>query len=266
MPDAGTGGAVQAPTLELFGFRFTNVSRAEACQHIAALAKRRDRFYVIGFHDVALLMRSQDDEYLRNYYRGVDALFVDGSGLVAGARLLGKRFVQMVSAPFTHYELLAVAEQMGLKVFIVGATQEVLSAALARIRERLPRLQIVGSHNGYFNDTEAQRIAQNIAAADTDIVVLGMGTPYREHFVDRALRSLKHGVAMPIGGVLDVEAGMTNLAPNVIRKLGLEWFWRMIQEPRRLGPRYMKTHPRFVFMVLRSMSRRLIGHSAAAAS
>lgn len=258
MPEVAPRAERASPTLTLLGSRFTNVSRTDACHRILDLA-RRERFHVIGFKDVALMMRALDDPWLKDYYERVDELFVDGRGLVLAARLLGERFIEMVSAPFSYKEVLGLAESRGMSVYIVGAAPDVLPRALAAIAACHPRLRIAGSHHGYFDEAKAHLIAEAIRASNADIVILGMGTPHRERFTERWLRALPRGVSMPVGGVLDVEAGLTRLAPGFIRALGLEWLYRVLQEPWRLGPRYLRTHPRFVWAVLREAVRRRIG-------
>ena len=243
--------------VELFDTYFTNARRAEACDEIERLIAANDRCHLVCVKDVALLMRSRSDSFLRQFYeRFPEYIFADGRGVVWASRLLGEPLVEMVGGPGIYYEMLRRAATKGYKVYLLGTRDDVLQRAVANLKKRLPTLSLVGCHHGYFDQDSEYRVVESILRAAPQVLFIGMSTPRREQFIATHLRSLLPGVCLPIGGVLDVEAGTTRLAPGIVGKLGLEWLYRLLQEPRRLGPRYLRTHPRFIWAVFQAVIER----------
>ena len=236
---------------ELFGTAFDNLTRAEAADAVEQLIAARNGCRVVCVKDVALTVRARDDAQLRRFYERVDYLFVDGRGIYYASHWLRQPLVEMVGGPGLYYEMLRRAERAGYRVYFVGASQDVLSRAVARVRERHPSLHFVGSTNGYFDDDGIPRVLAGIADAAPDLVFVGIATPKRERFIERLRAAGQSCVCIAIGGVLDVEAGDKRLAPAFIGRLGFEWAYRALQEPRRLLPRYLRTHSRFALLLLR---------------
>src|SRR5262249_2013490 len=145
--------------------------------------------------------------------------------------------------------LLEAAEQKGLSVYFLGARSEVLDQMISNVRQRYPDLRIAGSHHGYFAPAEAAGIAEGVRASRADLLFLGMTSPKKETFVaeygERSGAKVVHGV----GGSFDVLAGVVKRAPRAWQRLGLEWLFRVAQEPRRLGRRYLTTNTAFLVLV-----------------
>ena len=142
-----------------------------------------------------------------------------------------------------------------------------LDAAIEKLRGELPNLIVAGSQHGYFTDEEADAVAGAIRDAKADILFVAMSSPRKEHFLGRLGRDLGASFTMGVGGSIDVVAGITKRAPRAFQRAGLEWLYRMLQEPRRLGRRYLLTNVKFVGMVARELiSRRSSRPRGAAAS
>jgi N-acetylglucosaminyldiphosphoundecaprenol N-acetyl-beta-D-mannosaminyltransferase len=145
---------------------------------------------------------------------------------------------------------------MGCSPYILGATTEVLETAVARIRQRHPGISIVGYRDGYYDMADEDAVAASIATARPDILFVAMSSPRKEYFLARHAPTMSVPFVMGVGGAIDVVAGLTRRAPMVWQRLGLEWLFRLAQEPRRLGRRYFFTNTRFVFLLSREVVKR----------
>jgi N-acetylglucosaminyldiphosphoundecaprenol N-acetyl-beta-D-mannosaminyltransferase len=140
-------------------------------------------------------------------------------------------------------------------VYFLGARQEVLERMLLRVADRFPGLKVAGSRNGYFDDSEQEAIADGIARSGAQMLFLGMTSPKKEIFT--AAHGARTGarVVHGVGGSFDILAGITKRAPAAWQRWGLEWLYRVLQEPRRLGRRYLTTNVSFLLMTARELIR-----------
>jgi exopolysaccharide biosynthesis WecB/TagA/CpsF family protein len=130
-------------------------------------------------------------------------------------------------------------ETDGYRVYILGARQEVPHTATHCLHQRHPQLAIAGCHHGYFADHESPEIAAEIRAAQPDILFLAMSSPRKEQWLGRFGESLGVPLVMGVGGSIDIIAGITRRAPKLWQRLGIEWLYRLLQEPRRMFRRYL---------------------------
>lgn len=242
-----------ASRIRLLDATFNSITRAQAASLVDEWVAKRDRPRIVTVRDAALTMRTRDEPALASFYEGVDLVLVDGRGLYYASKMLGSPLPEMVGGPGLYYELLRRSDRNGYKAFLLGARQPVVDAAAANIRARHPGVKLVGVENGYYKDDEIPAILGRIKSALPDLVFVGTTTPRREVLL-AAIRDAKIPcVAMGIGGLFDVEAGMARHAPEWIARSGFEWLYRGLQEPTRLLPRYFSTHPRFVLLLLREL-------------
>ncbi len=197
-----------------------------------------------------------DDPELREMVRDSGLITADGQSVVWAARLLGVRLPERVAGIDLMERLLAAADRNGYRVFVLGAKREVLDRALERLQERYPRLTVAGTRDGYFDDSQIGEVCGEIRAARPDILFVAMPSPRKEHFLGERGEALGVAFGMGVGGSIDVIAGLTRRAPRAMQRLGLEWLYRLLQEPRRLASRYVRTNTRFAWMVLRALLTR----------
>jgi len=212
--------------------------------------------------NTAKLVALQDDAAMREAMAGCGLVTADGQGVVWAARLLGARLPQRVAGIDLMHRLLGVANEKGYRVYILGARREVLDVALKRIRNRYPQLILIGSRDGYFEPSETADVCEEIRAVRPDILFIAMSSPKKEHFLGECVSETEVPFAMGVGGAVDIIAGLTRRAPPLLQRLGLEWAYRLAQEPRRLAPRYLSTNVRFAWMLLRAL---FTGHASAVA-
>ncbi len=173
------------------------------------------------------------------------------------SRLLGDPLPERVAGIDLMQELFALAERRGFRVFILGAKADVLEQARAKIMARHPRLQLVGTRDGYFTDEEGAAVAEEVRDARPDILFVAISSPRKEYWLGRYGRAIDVPFVMGVGGAIDVVAGITQRAPRPLQRLGLEWAYRLAQEPRRLWRRYAVTNIQFALLLAPAVLRRL---------
>jgi N-acetylglucosaminyldiphosphoundecaprenol N-acetyl-beta-D-mannosaminyltransferase len=153
------------------------------------------------------------------------------------------------------YRLLERASEKGYRVFFFGATEAVLERVLEVVQQEYPGVKIAGSQHGYFTPAEEPDVVDKIRIAKPDILLIAFGTPKKELWVKRYLSAMGVPVIHGVGGSFDVMAGVVRRAPLWMQRSGLEWFFRMWQEPGRMWRRYLVTNTLFVLLVLREWLR-----------
>jgi N-acetylglucosaminyldiphosphoundecaprenol N-acetyl-beta-D-mannosaminyltransferase len=203
--------------------------------------------------NVAKLVACRDNELLRDAVENSAIINADGAGVVLAARLLGTRLPERVAGIDLMDALMARAADRGWRVFVLGAKDEVLERAAAVLRDRHPGLVLAGMRNGYFGGDETLDVCAEIRAAQPDVLFVAMGTPHKELFLAEHGPSLGVPLVMGVGGAIDVVAGVTRRAPVVWQRAGLEWLYRLLQEPRRMFRRYAVTNAKFGLLLGRAL-------------
>jgi N-acetylglucosaminyldiphosphoundecaprenol N-acetyl-beta-D-mannosaminyltransferase len=209
--------------------------------------------------NAAKVIAMHTNERLRSIVAGSDLVTADGQSLIWASRLLGDPLPTRVAGIDLMHELLCLADREHRRVYFLGAREEVLDGALDRMRALYPGAHLAGARHGYFADHEAADIARQIAAAKADMLFVGITSPRQEYFLARYGATLGVPVMMGVGGSMDVLAGLTRRAPGRIQRIGLEWLYRLGQEPRRLFRRYAVTNSVFMVRLLREVVRRRTG-------
>ncbi len=209
----------------------------------------------IGIVNAAKVVAMGKNESLRQAVCGCDLVLADGQAVVWASGLLGRPLPERVTGIDLFTELLGQAAARGDRVFFLGAREEVGQAMLAEVRRRHPELVIAGYRDGYFRPEQDAEVADAIKQASPDLLFIGMSSPRKElfshNFGERTCAKVVHGV----GGSFDILAGLTRRAPAWWQRHGLEWLYRALQEPVRLGRRYASTNFAFMTLVARAAIR-----------
>lgn len=203
-----------------------------------------------------LVVRAQKDELLRKIYNSADVLTVDSSVVFYSALISGFRFKEPISAVRLVMHFIEKNANKGYRYYLLGAREEVLNEAISNLKKKYPNILIVGSHHGYFDINNADEIVNDISSSKPDILLVAMSSPLKEKFIYNNLNRMNVPVSIAVGGAIDIIAGKYKLAPGWISALGLEWFYRFIQEPFRLWKRYLITNTAFVWLVIKNISWR----------
>jgi len=209
--------------------------------------------------NAAKLVRMQTDSELRESIELCDLVTADGVPVVWAARALGHPVPGRVSGTELMELLLAHAAERGYSVYLLGSEAGILSRARAEIERRHPAIRIAGTQQGFFAPSEEDAVVQRIAATRPDILFVALGTPQKELFQARHRDELGVPFTMGVGGSFDVLAGVRKRAPRWAQRGGLEWAFRLVQEPRRLAGRYVVGNTRFVYLVGREVLRTRLG-------
>jgi N-acetylglucosaminyldiphosphoundecaprenol N-acetyl-beta-D-mannosaminyltransferase len=239
----------------VLGCEIDRLDMAEMVARIDDVIVRRD-FAQHAAINAAKIVAMRDEPELRKIVAGCELVSADGQSVVWASRILSDPLPTRVAGIDLMQELLALAERRGYRVFILGAKSDVLARALARVRARHPRLIVAGTRDGYFSDEDAAAVAAEVAAHRPDIVFVAMPSPRKEYWLGTYGRRLGAPFIMGVGGSVDVIAGQVRRAPVVMQRLGLEWLFRLLQEPRRLFGRYLSTNTRFIAYVVSEMAGR----------
>jgi N-acetylglucosaminyldiphosphoundecaprenol N-acetyl-beta-D-mannosaminyltransferase len=253
---SGGGEAPEPVVRQLLGISIHALTLQQALDRIDVAIRERQRLQ-IGVVNAAKIANMSRDPELRRDVLSSDLILADGTSVVWASRLLGQPLPERVAGIDLMLGMLRRGSERGYRVFCLGATPEVLEAATARIQASFPGVRLVGRHHGYFSDGEEREVAQKIEEARPDILLIAMTSPRKERFLARWSSALGVPVGHGVGGSFDVLAGKVRRAPEAWQRLGLEWLFRVKEEPGRLWRRYLVTNLLFVKMVLSELLGRL---------
>jgi len=238
----------------LFGVELDPLTMDQTVERCLA-AVREDRQLEIGVVNAAKLVNMRRDPRLAEAVAGCDLVVADGQAVVWAGRVLRARLPERVAGIDLFLRLLAEAESNSMSVYFLGAKEEVLEEMLLRVADRFPGLKVAGSRNGYFDDSQQESIADDIARSGAHMLFLGMTSPKKEIFTAAYGARTGARVVHGVGGSFDILAGVTKRAPESWQRWGMEWLYRALQEPRRLGRRYLTTNAAFLLMTAREFIR-----------
>lgn len=226
---------------DVLGVGFDNVTKAEAVERALALIDAREGRYVVT-PNPEIVMLAKENPALKEALAGADIVLPDGAGIVKGAAILGRPMKEKVPGIDFACGVMARLAERGGSVYLFGAKPGVAEAAAETLRTKFPGLVISGTSNGYFSDDGP--IIETIKDAAPDFLLVCLGAPKQELWMAKMSGKLPVGLMVGLGGSLDVFAGTVKRAPEAWQKLDLEWLYRLLKEPRRIG-RMMKL-PLFV--------------------
>ena len=211
------------------------------------------RRMLVGVLNAAKIVNLRRDTLLRNSLIECDMVVADGQAVVWASKILGHPLPERIAGIDLFVRLLALADDERRSIALLGARPDVLKAMEEAIGRRYPNLRIAYSHDGYFNTEEAEAIAGGIRESGADMLFLGMVSPKKEIFLATHGPTLGVPILHGVGGSFDVLAGLTKRAPALWQKIGMEWAYRVLQEPRRLWWRYLSTNSSFLQLMAREM-------------
>jgi len=234
------------------------LTMGETIELITRAIESREKISHVALN-VAKLVRMRDDPLLRRDVTGADIIGVDGMGILWAGRLLGCPVPERVTGIDLMNSVLAECAKRSLRPYFLGATPEVVATAAKRAADLHSGLVLAGYRDGYFKADQEAEIVAAINASGADCVFIGMPTPRKERFLAATRQAIDAPFVMGVGGSFDVMAGKVSRAPKWMMASGLEWLYRVIQEPRRMAWRYIETNSRFAVLLTCSLfSERLL--------
>ncbi|WP_457331843.1 WecB/TagA/CpsF family glycosyltransferase [Rhizobacter sp. P5_C2] len=243
---------------EILGCAVDNLSMRETLDRVGAMiATGRPHQHVVINADK--VVKAARDPALAEIIARCDLVNADGMPVVWASHLLGQPLKERVTGIDLFFELLGRAEQEGWRVYFLGAREGVVNEVVQRAHAKHPQLAIAGHRNGYWQADEEPAVVDAIAQARPDILFVAINSPRKEEFLARWQREMRVPFAMGVGGTFDVMAGLTRRAPRWMQRSGLEWFYRFLQEPRRMFRRYFIEDMGFFRLLAIAMLQRLVG-------
>ena len=234
-------------TIEILGVPFSAMTEREALSSCIAFMQDTKPHFVITAGP-EFVMRAGADPELPGVLARADLITPDGVGVVIASRWYGQPLAERVTGVDLAQKLLVSAAQTGLRVYLLGASEESLQQALDKIREAYPTLHIAG-RNGYFKKEKTLDVITAIRAEAPHLLLVGLGQPTQEKFLAAHLDALGVPLAIGVGGAIDVLGGTVKRAPEFFQKAKLEWLYRLAKEPARV--KRQMALPRFAFAAWR---------------
>lgn len=230
---------------EILGVGFDNLTKEEALEQGELLVAAHSGGFVVT-PNPEIVMLCRENPALKAAVDEASLVLADGVGIIHGAKILGTPMKDRNPGIDFGTALMKKLGEQGKSVFLFGAKPGVAEKAAERIQVLCPGIVIAGTNDGYFQDDTP--IIEKINAAKPDLLLVCLGAPKQELWMQNNRDKLDVGLMIGLGGSLDVFAGVVKRAPEVWQKLGLEWFYRLLCEPSRIG-RMMKL-PKFLFIVI----------------
>lgn len=237
--------------IDVMGVGFDSLTLKESVtEALRLISERRSAYVVTPNPEIVMMCRA--DGAVMDAVQNADLVLPDGIGVVYGAKILGTPLKQKVPGIDFVQSLMGELSQTGGRAFLLGSKPGVAEMAAETLRNRYPGLTICGTQDGYFKD-DAPVIAA-INEAKPDLLFVCLGAPKQELWMQHNASKLNVGIMAGLGGSLDVFAGTVKRAPKLFQKLGLEWFYRLMKEPWRIGR--MMQLPKFLFATIKERFRR----------
>lgn len=240
--------------VQMFDCQMDAATMEDTVTHICDAIDRGD-FLQHGAINVGKLVNMQNNPDLHAAVNACDVISIDGMGLVWSGRLLGLPIPERVTGIDLFRQLIARSAQRGYPVYLLGAREEIVQETARVLQSEHPELILAGYHHGYFWDDETA-VVEEIRASGAKLLFVAITSPRKEVFIETWKNDFGVNFAMGVGGTFDVVAGKVKRAPGWMQAAGLEWFYRVLQEPQRMFKRYLTTNAKFAWMLTRSLIQR----------
>ncbi|WP_017931115.1 WecB/TagA/CpsF family glycosyltransferase [Robiginitomaculum antarcticum] len=242
-------------TQNILNCSFNAVTEQNVLQWSEGILNSPDTHYIVTVN-VAILMMIRSDERLKRFIESSTVTVADGQPIIWLSRLLGNPLPERIPGIDLCQKITKIAADSGKTVYLLGATNAVLNKTERQLLADNPALIIAGKSDGYFDDHETENRVNRIRNSGADILFVAMGVPRQEYFIQENLDKLGVNLTIALGGSFDVISGITKRAPNWMQNYGLEWFFRLLQEPRRLGKRYAITNTQFLVLSIKAFFKK----------
>ncbi len=235
--------------LEILGIKIHKIDMKEALFIIENFIKKGDKSYLVLTPNAEIIVRSQTDKDFARILNSSDLSTADGASILLASKFLYKEGIKSKVAGFDLMKrLFAKAVKKDYSIYLLGGKPGIAKKSKERLSKEFPGINIKAYHHGYLDKKLQSYVIQDINKVKPDLLFVGMGVPLQEKFLDKNLEKLNVRVAMTVGGSFDILAGESKRAPLYWQKLYIEWLYRLIQEPSRLGR--MMSLPRFMYLIL----------------
>ncbi len=244
----GHSGKKAERVLHMLGVRIDNLSMQETLVSINKMLDLKGESHQISFVNADCMNKSVTDSEYKQALDSSDLILADGIGLKMAGSILQSPIKENVNGTDLLPRLCELMNERGASLFLLGARPDVIEAVSERIQREYPHIRVSGAQHGYFKN-EAE-VVNNISAAAPDVLLVAMGAPFQELFISKNLHSMNTKLSIGVGGLFDFYSGRIPRAPQWMRDAGLEWTFRLYQEPNRMWKRYLVGNLVFLTRVL----------------
>ncbi len=234
-------------SVKILNVLIDKISMFNTLTFIEQLIKDNCKSHIVPINP-ELIMQAQKNEKFKDVLNSAKLRLPDGIGIIFASRIIGNPIEERVAGVDTVYELASLAALNGWRIFLLGAAPGVAEKAALKLMEKYPNLKIAGTYAGSPHPNEEKDICDKINKTNADILLVAYGSPKQDLWIARNLDKLNIKIAMGVGGTFDFIAGVAKRAPVWIRRIGLEWLYRLIREPYRW--RRMLALPKFAIKVI----------------
>ena len=231
--------------VKILGVNMSNLSQEDLVNILIEEISRYDPCYIVTPNPEIVFIASTDKNF-RNILNAAKYRIPDGIGIIMASKILGKPIKERVSG-VDVFELIGNLGK--IRIYLLGSREEIVSHTARTLKEKYDNIEDIGFHNGYFNSDQNEDILLKIKEFNPHILFVGMGCPKQEEWIYNNYKKTSANVVIAIGGSFDVVSGFKKRAPLIIRKIGLEWFYRFLQEPSKRWKRLFRL-PSFLIMVI----------------
>lgn len=227
--------------IHLMNIMIDNLSMHEALEYIASIVNKNKKILVVT-PNVDHIVKLENDSKFKKAYENSGLVLVDGTPLMWIAKWYGTPLKEKITGPRLTEKVFELASQKGFSVFILGAADGVAEIAAQKMHDKYKNCNIVGTYSPQYgfekNEQETNKIIEIVNRSKPDFLITGMGSPKTEIFLNEHINDLDIHVAFSIGAAIEFLAGNIERCPEWINKVGLEWFYRFLKEPKRMFKRY----------------------------
>jgi N-acetylglucosaminyldiphosphoundecaprenol N-acetyl-beta-D-mannosaminyltransferase len=238
------------PKTDILGIKVDNLTAEELKNRILGILTSKNRGYIIYANVNSINLAGSDPE-LRNILNSSGILYPDGYGVMLASKILGNTFREKITSTDFFINFCEELAGKNISMYFLGGKPGVAQKARQKLQASIPALTITGECHGYFDTEAEEKIIEKINDARPDILVVGMGTPKQEKWIYHNRHRLNVPVCWAVGAVFDFISVSIARAPCWLRKINLEWLYRLSREPKRLWRRYLLGNPLFVFRVVK---------------
>lgn len=240
--------------VNILGTPIDKLNQAETVKLVDEYVQNKIPLHLMGVN-ADKINSLNNNQRLKNIVRDCGIINADGASVVLASKFLGSPLPERVAGIDLMDKLVQLSERKHYSIYLLGAKQGIVEGTAEKLLVQYPKLNIVGTHNGYFFDDEWGQIAARIKAVSPDFVFVGITSPKKEYLIEFMQKKGLNCIFMGVGGSFDVISGMIPRAPKLMQRLNLEWLFRVVQEPKRLFKRYFVGNNVFLYNVVRQKIR-----------
>ncbi|MBT5989193.1 WecB/TagA/CpsF family glycosyltransferase [bacterium] len=237
--------------IKILGYEIMDIDYKKLFQEIECLLQKKRFFYFVTLNPEIVVVAREAQE-LADYIKKAQMIFADGIGIVLGSKLLTGKAPQKITGIDLVEKLL---HKQKYSFYLVGAKPHVMEKAAQKIKEKYPGSELKGYHHGSYDLKGEQAIIKDIKKTRPDFILVGLGFPNQDVFIRKLIKTLNQGIAIGIGGSLDIISGTKKRAPFLLRKIGVEWLYRTFKEPKRILRWYFLQS--YVWLILKEWFKKL---------